>query len=374
MERRLLAFFREHEQEILEDLKKLVETEAGSMEIGALREVCAVLQTLILERTGVPATVHSAAGGHDVLSFTFGTGSEKILLLGHYDTVHPRGSFPMRQEGDRLLGPGVLDMKSGLIAAIWIIRAFRQLGIEPDKQLVVVMNGDEEIGSAESLPVIRRLAADAKAALVMEPAADGGALKTGRKGQMELTVSISGKASHAGAGHAAGINAIEEMAHEILYLQGLTDYPAGTTVNVGVCSGGSKSNVVPDHAEMEIDCRFTSAAACTELKRKILEQPVVVPGTSRTVRIRGEFPPMEQTAGNLALYARAEEAASVLGIPLEHRFVGGRSDGNLVAAMGIPVLDGLGAEGEFMHSPREYMRLSTYLSRMALTAGLILRI
>ena len=373
MEQQLLAFFQQHRQKIEADIKTLVLAQAGSTELSALRHTRDTLVSLIYRRTGILPVVHSGTGGHDCVSFSAFSGEKQILLVGHYDTVHSAGSFELRQEQDRLYGPGVLDMKGGIVAAIWIIHAFRSLKIEPGKELLCFFNSDEEIGSEDSSELLYAMAVRASAALVLEPAA-GEDLKTGRKGQMEITVRVEGRSSHAGAHHEKGINAIEELAHEILAFQAMTDYSVGTTVNVGVCSGGSVPNIVPDEAEARLDCRYSSLEEYEVLRKKIEALPVSVPGTIRSVTVRRAFPPMEQTEQNLTLFSLACQAAENLGITVGNAFVGGRSDGNLLSGRGIPVLDGLGLVGSGIHTKEEYILLSRIPERYALTAGLILRI
>ena len=253
MEQKILAYLKEHEAEIFEDLKTLVLAEASTSDIEALAETRKVLERLITERTGAETYVYKREHGHDPVRFEIGEGEEKILLIGHYDTVHLIGSLKYYAEGNKLYGPGVSDMKSGLISAIWTAKAYKDLGIDPGKRLVFLFNGDEETGSHESSDIICELAKDAKAALVCEPCVGNGNLKTGRKGNIKFNVTIHGKAAHAGNAHQDGVNAIEEMAHEVLEIQKLTDYEAGTTVNVGVCGGGTKVNVVPASAQFSVD-------------------------------------------------------------------------------------------------------------------------
>ena len=224
MEQKILAYLKEHETEIFEDLKSLVLTEASTSDIEALAKVREKLVMLIKERTGEDSFVYEAENGHCPVRFQYGKGTEKILFIGHYDTVHLIGALKYYTEGNELHGPGVYDMKGGLISAIWTVKAYKDLGLDPGKRLEFIFNGDEETGSAESTDIICELAKDAKAALVCEPCTANGDLKTGRKGLVRFTVRIHGKASHAGNAHKEGINAIEELAHEILAIQKLTDY------------------------------------------------------------------------------------------------------------------------------------------------------
>ena len=216
--------------------------------------------------------------------------------------------------------------------------------------------------------VVHHALKDAKAALVCEPCTANGDLKTGRKGLVRFTVRIHGKASHAGNAHKEGINAIEELAHEILAIQKLTDYEAGTTVNVGVCSGGTKPNVVPAEAEIEIDCRVKTAAEGDRVRKAINEIRTTVPGTTREVIERDSKMPMEETEANMALFEKAKICGEKVGLKFSHQFVGGGSDGNEVSAMGIPTLDGLGAAGDGAHSANEYILIHQYIPRIAMLA------
>ena len=374
MEQKILAYFREHEDEIFADLKTLVAAEASTSDIKELAECRKVLERLIKERTGCEPYVYRAENGHDVVRFEYGNGAEKVLLIGHYDTVHPIGALQYYKEGNELHGPGVMDMKSGLISAIWNVKAYRDLEIDPGKKLVFAFNGDEETGSPESEAIICELAKGAKAALVCEPCVSNGDLKTGRKGTLNFIVKIHGKASHAGSAHKDGINAIEEMAKEVLYIQGLTDYEAGTTVNVGVCSGGTKVNVVPDLAVFEVDCRYKTKKEGERIREAICGLAVGVPGTSREVMVIDGKLSMEETEANLALFDVAKQCGEALGLSFSHQFVGGGSDGNEVSAMGIPTLDGLGAHGDLAHTPNEYLLIDQFIPRMALLGAVIVKI
>ncbi len=375
MEQKLLAYLKEHETEIFDDLKELVLAEASTSDLKELAETRKVLEGIITRRIGAGITVHKTEGGHDPISFEFGSGEEKVFIIGHYDTVCPIGSMEYRVEGNELHGPGVLDMKSGLISAVWVMKAYKDLGIDPGKKLVMVCNGDEEITSPDSIGIILDQAKGARAALVIEPCCAGsGDLKTGRKGRQCFEVTIHGKAAHSGNNHQGGINAIEEMAHEVLFLQGLTDYDQGTTMNVGVCSGGTKSNVIPDTAAFEVDCRFKKASEIVRIRDLVHKMQVTVPGTTREVKDLPELPAMEQKEENIALYELAAKAGEKLGLKFSHQFVGGGSDGNKVSALGIPTLDGLGAAGDGAHAVNEHILIDQYVPRIAMLATLILDI
>ena len=371
MEEVLLSYFKKHEKEIWEDLKKLVLAESCTSDLAELAECRKILCGMIRERTGIKPYVYETEGGHDVVRFEYGGGTDKIILIGHYDTVHPSGTFPYREEGNEVYGPGIYDMKNGLISCIWCVKAYEDLGIVPGKRLVFVFNGDEETGSGESEAIICELAKGAKAALVTEPSNSDGDLKTGRKGGCHFTVTVKGRASHAGSAHENGINAIEEMAREIVFIQGLTDYKTGTTVNVGIASGGTKGNVVPAEAKFEVDCRFVTVEEGDRICGIIRDMKPSVPGASRTVEIRYGKVPMEQTEANIALFKKAEACGRKLGLSFTHKLVGGGSDGNSVAAMGIPTLDGLGGHGKDAHSERERLLAGEYMQRIAMLASLI---
>lgn len=374
MEQKILAYYKEHEAEIFEDLKTLVLAEASTADLAELAECRKVLEELIKARTGITPIVHKSQGGHDPVQFEYGEGEEKVLFVGHYDTVHPIGALKYYVDGNKLYGPGVYDMKGGLISAIWAVKAYQDLEIDPGKKLVFIFNGDEETGSRDSEEIICALAKDAKAALVCEPCTGEGNIKTGRKGNMKFIVTIRGKAAHAGNAHKDGINALEEMAHEILYVQSLTDYEAGTTVNVGVAEGGTKVNVVPDTAVFHVDCRFKSLAERQRVIDAIHGIQTKVPGSTREVEFIDGKLPMEESEGNMVLYALVKECGAKLGLEFTHQFVGGGSDGNAISAMGIPTLDGVGAAGDFAHSPNEHILIDQFLPRMAMLAALVPKI
>ena len=374
MEQKILAYYKEHEAEIFEDLKTLVLAEASTSDIAELAQVRKVLEKLIMDRTGITPFVHETPGKHDVVQFEAFEGEEKVVVVGHYDTVHPIGSLPYVAEGNKLRGPGVYDMKSGLVSAIWAVKAYQDLGIEPGKKLVFVFNGDEETGSKDTNDIICAVAKDAKAALVTEPCTGTGNLKTGRKGNMKFKVTIHGKAAHAGNAHQDGINAREEMAHQILFVQSLTNYEEGTTVNVGVAEGGTKVNVVPDTAVYHVDCRFKKMNERQRVIDAICGIQTTVPGATCEVEFIDGKLPMEESEGNMALFAIAKECGEKIGLEFTHQFVGGGSDGNAISAMGVPTLDGLGADGDHAHSPEEYIWIDQLVPRMALVACLIPKI
>jgi glutamate carboxypeptidase len=374
-EQRITSYLDAHRDEIVRDLVLLTEAQSSSTEMDSLSNCSRVLQGIIRGRLGGEVTVYPQSKAGDHLSWEWDAGPKKMLVVGHYDTVWPKDSLKLRRDESRLYGPGVLDMKSGLVSAIWALHALQALGMNPGKKVILVCNSDEELGSVTSQPLFKELAKDAMAALICEPTVPNtGQLKIARKGSESYLVEIRGLAAHAGSDYWAGANAIEEMARTIQYLHGLSDRRTGTTVNVGLCKGGLKSNVIADYAQMEIDCRCETVEEQDRLRKIIMELKPSVPGTSISAERLSWCPPMEKTEGNLALFEIAKDVGKRLGMELEYSKVGGASDGNYIASLGVPTLDGLGAVGDGAHALHEQIRLDQLLPRVALLAGLILRI
>jgi len=301
--------------------------------------------------------------------------SGKVLLLCHLDTVWPEGESahrPFSVSGDRATGPGVFDMKGGVVLALEAVRALREVGPWADPDLVLLCNTDEEIGSPTSRHLIERLACECKAVLVLEPSVPpDGALKTSRKGVGIFKVRVQGKASHAGADPGGGISAIEEIARQIQYLHGLTDIEAGTTVNVGVVQGGSRSNVVADSAFARVDLRVVTTEEGQRMESLILGLRPYLSGARLEITGGMNRPPMERTAGNVMLFEKARAAARDLGFEVAEGSSGGGSDGNFTSALGIPTLDGLGVVGGGAHSLDEWVDLESLAQRAALVACLV---
>ncbi|MFE9365418.1 2-dehydropantoate 2-reductase [Streptomyces sp. NPDC006978] len=298
-----------------------------------------------------------------------GTGDRPVLLLGHYDTVWPTGTleeWPFRRDGDLITGPGVFDMKAGLVQAVWGLRALDALGL-PRPACTLMLNGDEETGSLTSSEAIVAEARGSRAALVFEAAA-GGAVKTARKGVGLFTVTVTGKEAHAGLDPDAGASAVEELAHQILFLAGLRDPEAGTSLNVGVIEGGTRSNVTAGRAVARLDVRVATAA---EQDRIGAALDALLPVDRRTsIEVTGGWnrPVFERTAGVAELAELAHSCAADLGWDLRETSVGGASDGNFVVAAGVPVLDGIGAVGSGAHARSENTSVAGMVERAALTA------
>jgi glutamate carboxypeptidase len=296
----------------------------------------------------------------------------RVLLLGHFDTVWPIGSLPIERRGDALHGPGVYDMKSGLVMAMQAIRALR--AHDWAGSAVLLCSSDEEVGSARSRALIEREAQAADAVLVFEPALASGAVKTARKGVGDYRVACHGISAHAGVEPGRGVSAIHELVHQASALLALARHDLGTTVNIGAIAGGTRSNVVAEAASMAVDVRVTSLA---EADRIAAAMTRLVPRDARgRLEVSGGInrPPMERSAAVVRLYEKAREVAAELGEDLAEGATGGASDGNFTAALGVPTLDGLGALGDGAHARHEHVRLDALAQRSAIVAGLIARL
>lgn len=314
------------------------------------------------------------AGNH--LRCRWGSGPGGILLLSHMDTVFDLGTLarlPFRQEDGKLWGPGVLDMKSSMALLFTVLRVLRQHGLSASRPLTALFTSDEETGSLTSRELIETEARQAAVVFTLEPGLANGALKTARKGTGDIELHVKGLAAHAGVDHEKGRNAIEELAHHVLAAQRLTAYERGTTVNVGVISGGTRSNVVPDQAQARIDFRVTHMDEAGRLEKWAQSLAPVISGTQVSAAFELNRPPMPRDATMARTFERAQEFGRELGLSLIEGSTGGGSDANFVAPLGIPVLDGLGAVGDGAHSEHEYVRLDSLPERAALLAALITR-
>ncbi|MDE3110327.1 MAG: M20 family metallopeptidase [Acidobacteriota bacterium] len=303
---------------------------------------------------------------------------KQLLILGHLDTVYPMGTHrrtPFRIEDGRAWGPGAFDMKGGLVIALFAFDALRAAGACPNKRWVFFWNSDEDVGSKSSRKEIEREARRSEAVLVLEPAAGrDGKLKTSRKGAGTAEIQVAGRSGHAGnAPHlpGAGVNAVHELALQIARLMKMNDRRRGITVQATVVFGGTVSNVVPEHARASIDIRHAHIADAPRINRALRSLRPILPGAEIEVHGGVNRPPLERTSGVLKLFTRAKAIMEAMGLPLGEASVGGVSDGNFTAALGVPTLDGLGAIGDGAHSPREYVVLRSLPERAALLAGLL---
>lgn len=298
----------------------------------------------------------------------------QILVLGHLDTVYELGTLarmPFRISRGRAYGPGVFDMKAGIVIALFAVDALANAQVIRRKRIVFLWTSDEEIGSGTSRAVIEREARRSDAVLVLEPAAGPeGRVKTARKAVGEIEIIATGRAAHAGLNPGAGVNAIEEIAAQIARVSRWSEPRRGITVSAGVIEGGTRTNVVPDRARVVLDVRAERASDMRALETRFRALRPVLHGAK--LQIRGGFsrPPLERKAC-AALYAKARALAGEMGIRLGEASVGGASDGNFTGALGVLTLDGLGAIGEGAHSPNENVRIGSLPERAALIAGLL---
>jgi glutamate carboxypeptidase len=376
--RELHDWVRAHRDDLLADVAAYVGIETPSDDKESLARGLSWVDGWLRERLGAPAAVRDVDGGPhgDVKVYDFpGSGARPVLLLAHYDTVWPLGTladWPFAVDGDRATGPGIFDMKSGLVHAVWALRALDAAGL-PRPAVRLVLNGDEEIGSPASRPVIEQAAAGTRATLVFEAAADG-AVKTARKGVGLFRVRATGVEAHAGLDPAKGASAVDELARAVLALHALADPAAGTTVNVGVISGGSRQNVIAGAASGEVDVRVASAAEAARIEAGLAALTAHDPRAAVTVEGGWNRPVMERSAAIAGLYDLAREQAAGLGVTLAECSVGGASDGNFVAALGHPVLDGFGAVGDGAHARHEHISVEGMLERTALAAAVLHRL
>lgn len=368
-----LRFLEEHRGEMLEDLRLFVEQETPSTEKKLLDGFARFLAEYAENVGGEPEILPAEGSGDHVRVRWNGEGSgPPILLLGHYDTVWAEGTIekmPFEVRDGVAKGPGIFDMKCGLVQGFWAVRALREAsGV--DRPVVFVCNSDEEVGSPTSRALIEEEARNARTVLVLEPSL-AGALKTARKGVGRYVIEVTGIPSHAGLNPKGGVSAIEEMARLILELHGHTDHETGTTVNVGVVGGGTRYNVVAAEAFAEVDVRAVTVAEAERMDEII--SSLKPRHAEARIRVEGGviWPPMERTEKTAELYARARDLAAQIGFDLKEGLAGGASDGCLCASVGAPTLDGLGAVGGGAHAKDEHVEVSRIPERAALVARLM---
>lgn len=375
-------YLSERQDEILSKIRSIVEIESPSRDVDGSRAVVFFLEEEAKKISSVSSIerVESKDYGEHLIIRAFSDKKKEdgaILLLGHTDTVHPRGTLatrPYRVEGNKIHAPGIFDMKANGVLALEVLRGLVELELTPSREIVFLLSCDEEIGSPTGRELVEREARNAKACLVLEPSASGGRVKTGRKGTGMFTMKAHGIPSHAGLDYEKGASAILELSKQIAPLHALTNLELGTTVNVGVFQGGTTSNVVAEHAYAEIDFRFTSMEEATRIETSVR---ATIPFDERVkLEIEGGInrPPLERTERVISLYEKAKAIGSSFNYEIGEAQVGGGSDGNFVAALGIPVLDGLGIEGDGAHAVHEHIVYTDIPNRGALVAGMILEI
>jgi glutamate carboxypeptidase len=362
---------------MIEGIQRWVETESPTQSTPAVNRMIDLVQSDV---AGLPVQVERVPGRNGfadnliVRNTTPGEGPG-IVILSHLDTVHPIGTLktalPFRRDGDRLYGPGLFDMKGGAYLAL---EAFRQVAREKTARLPItfVFTPDEEVGSPTSRGIIEAEAKRARYVLVTEPARDGGKIVTSRKGVGRFEVRTTGVPAHSGARHQDGRSAIKEMARQVLAIEGMTDYARGVTTTVGMISGGTAPNVIPQHCQITVDLRVADVTAGEEFEAKILGLEPFDPGVKLEVTGGMNRPPFEMSTAIEVLFRHAQAVARDIGFELQHtEMTGGGSDGNFTAALGVPTLDGLGIDGDGAHTQWEHGLVSSIAPRTLLMRGLL---
>jgi glutamate carboxypeptidase len=373
----LLSHITSRQPEIIALIRRFAECESPSDDPSAVNRFVELVTDTIAPFAKVKTVSGGSFGRHLVAEMDL-PGKKKsgqILALGHSDTVWPVGTLrwmPFRQESGRLWGPGVLDMKAGIAFFIFAVRALRELEIPVAPRVLLQLNADEEVGSGSSRPLTEKNAARSRAVLVLEPGTGlAGKLKTARKGVGDFTVTVRGRAAHAGVDFGAGASAVLELARQIDRIAGFTNLARGITVNPGVISGGTRSNVVAAEARAEVDMRVLRLKDAPALEKKFR---ALKPFDKRcSIEISGGLnrPPMERSAGIVKLFRTAQKLAREWGVEIQESLTGGGSDGNFTAALGIPTLDGLGGVGEGAHAVNESILVDRIADRTALIAKLL---
>ena len=375
-----LKFLESRRNQMLDLTRALVETESPSGNVEGSRAVVELLANAARKIEAVTSVerIESPGCGEHLLISAFGDDGGKetgsILLIGHTDTVHPIGSLaerPWREDLGRVYGPGIFDMKANCALALEVINACAALDLGPRRPVILLLTCDEEIGSMTGRALVEEEARRAQCVLVLEPSAPGGRVKTARKGTGIFNLSVQGIAAHAGLEPEKGASAILELARQIERLQAMNDAARGVAVNVGVISGGTRSNVVAAEAHAEIDVRFSTVDDAMRLEEAILG---LRPFDERVkLNVRGSInrPPLERTRKVAAVYELARRVAAELDFELGETSVGGASDGNFAAALDVGVLDGLGITGDGAHATHEHIMANDIGRRGALLTGII---
>jgi glutamate carboxypeptidase len=375
----LLEFLESRQSELLTLTRSLVEMESPSGDLEGSRAVVRLLAEAARKIEGVSSVerIESPGYGEHLRIRAFDDAREdtgSIVLIGHTDTVHPRGSLnerPWRVDDGRVYGPGIFDMKANCALALEAIHACAALDLKPQRPVVLLLTCDEETGSLTGRALVEEEARKGHSVLVLEPPVKGGRVKTARKGTGMFTFEAQGLAAHAGLEPEKGASAILELARQVERLHALNDPRRGITVNVGVIQGGTRSNVVAAHAQAEVDLRFSSAEDGRQLEEQILGARPFDERVRLIVRGSINRPPLERTEKVAALFEIARSVAAKLDFELGEAAVGGASDGNFAAALDVAVLDGLGIDGDGAHATHEHIILEDVVRRGALLAGLI---
>jgi len=368
-------YFRSRQGEMVHLLKQLVMLESPTGDKKAV-DACAAFVARELKRVGCRVTLHPQKEIGDLVVAEFAPGrvkdaDDEMLVLGHIDTVWPLGKLakmPFYVQGSRLYGPGVLDMKAGIVMLLSALRCLHGLNLKPQKRIIVVVNSAEETGHAAATELIRRHARKASLVLCLEPALPGGALKLERKGRLVVRLDVRGRSAHGGSPE-KGVSAIEELVTQIARFKRLRT--GETTVNVGLMGGGEKPNVVAESAWAVLDIRFWKAADRDRVLKILREAVPTLRGSRLKVTVESTTPPLEKTKASERLFVRAQEIAAGLGLTLKGGKTGGGSDASIAAGLGIPALDGLGPDGDGLHAEHEHLLIPSLVERTALLTQLL---
>lgn len=369
-----LQYFREREPFIIDAIREIVDIEAPSYDAEQSRVVADWVERAAIA-TGAELAVErvSVADGEHVRIRAFPSAGKHTLLLGHTDTVHPVGTNlknPTRIDGDKFYGCGIFDMRSGIVLMLEVLRYFAVTGTRPARPITILLSCDEEVGSHTGREFVEREAAIASRCLVFEPSQNG-AVKTGRKGTGQYTIRTHGAPAHAGLEPEKGANAIAELARHIDAVHAIQRPDIGTTVNVTTFRGGTTSNVIPEHAHCEVDVRFSSMPEAERVDNAMRSLESTDARVSLTVEGGINRPPMERTPEVVAMFKNARDIAASFDYELRETQVGGASDGNFVAAVGVPVIDGLGIAGDGAHMLTEHILVDDIAKRATLVTCLL---
>jgi len=361
---------KEMQAELLEGIRTWVEIESLTTEVEGVNAMMDIVGAGY-EKAGasvsrIPGT--QGFGDHLSIAAPWGGDGPGILVLCHLDTVHPKGTLkklPFKVDGDRAYGPGIYDMKGGAYLAYAAFKAIMAEGTRPPLPLRFLYVSDEEVGSGTSRELIEAAGENAKYVLVTEPARDGGKIVVARKGVARYVIKTEGRPSHSGANHHLGRSAIREMAHQIIAIEAMTDYDKGVTTSIGTIEGGTTLNTIPQHCSAGIDVRMKDMTDAEEIERRIRALKPVDPDVTITITGSINRPPMKKTNASAVLFGKAHTLAAEIGFELEGVETGGGSDGNFIAGK-VPVLDGLGVDGNGAHTLDEHLFISSLVPRMTL--------
>ena len=375
----LISYFQTIEPQMIEWLKNLINIDSPSNDKVALDTLARNLGEQLSNDGGAVEIIPNKVGGNHLIARFAGHSDDlkPILILGHLDTVWDKGESgrrPARLENGKLFGPGAFDMRGGITLILAMVHYLSKNKSQIKRPFTILFDSDEEVGTPTARTLIESEAKKSAVTLVLEPCIPGGALKTARKGVGTFKITASGLAAHAGIDYHNGVSAIQEVSHQILQLYDLNDFDKGTTVNPGVIRGGSRSNVVADQAEIEVDIRVKTISEGKRLVQKINALQTKLKGT--VIKIEGSLnrPPLERTTQVIQLFQRARKLATELGIELREGSTGGGSDGCFTADMGIPTLDGLGPDGSGAHALDEHVVVESLVPRAALLTHLVLNL